>query len=186
MPRLFAAIDMPADIKTKLAGLKTDIPTARWVKPEQMHLTLRFIGPDVPENEISPIKSALATVESSAFELVVKGVGRFPPSKKKAPRVLWIGVDNTPHLLTLHGKVEAALAEVGFKPEDHDYNAHITLARLKTHKPTPEADAFLEEYTDFHAGTFTATQFILYHSTLTPQGPRYTHEAVYSLTPQES
>ena len=181
MPRLFVAIDMAPEIKTHLSEIKTDIPTARWTRPEQMHLTLRFIGADVPNSKVKPIKDALSTIESPPFDLTLSGVGRFPSSNKKAPRVLWVGIQKQPALMALHQQVEKALVTVGFKPEDRDFNAHITLARLKTHKPTPEADAFLETHADFNAGTFTATEFILYNSQLTPQGPRYTHEAVYSL-----
>lgn len=183
MPRLFVAIDIPDALKDKLATLKTDIPSAKWVKPMHMHLTIRFIGPDVPEDQLEPIKSALATIQASAFDLTLSTVGRFPPSEKKAPRVLWVGTVEQPALLTLKKQVDATLESIGYTPEDR-FNAHITLARLRAHKPTPEANAFLQDQATFQAGTFTVRRFILYNSTLTPQGPRYTHEAVYPL--QES
>jgi 2'-5' RNA ligase len=181
MPRLFVAIDLPDPLKDRIAALKTDIPTARWVKPQAMHLTLRFIGAEVPAEKVDPIREALAGIEAQAFDVTLGGVGRFPPSRKKAPRVLWVGIQAAPALLTLHDAVERALEPVGFKPEKRPFNPHITLARLKTHKPTPQADAFLAEQADFVAGTFHVDRFILYQSELTPQGAIYTHLGVYRL-----
>ncbi|GAB4527158.1 MAG: RNA 2',3'-cyclic phosphodiesterase [Anaerolineae bacterium] len=181
MPRLFVAIDLPDDLKQRIARLQAEIPTARWVKPEHMHLTLRFIGDEVPTAKIAPINTALAAVEAAPFTLTIAGVGRFPPSLKKAPRVLWVGLEPQPALQALHAQIEAALEGAGFAPEGRSYNPHITLARLNLHKPTPAADAFLEEQASFNAGTFTAHQFTLYNSLLTPQGPRYTHEAIYPM-----
>jgi 2'-5' RNA ligase len=83
MPRLFIAIDLPPTVKDALAALETPIPTARWVKPEAMHLTLRFIGADVPDEQVQPIQSALAEIDSAPFKLVLRGVGRFPQGKKR-------------------------------------------------------------------------------------------------------
>lgn len=179
MPRLFVAIDIP--FKDQLQDLKTDIPTARWVQPQQMHLTLRFIGADVPDKQVEPIKSALMSVTFAPFELTVAGVGRFPAGQKKPPRVLWVGTQPQPALLELHKIVETALAGVGFPPEDNPFKAHITLARLKA--PSSEFDQFLVDHADFHAGTFTVHQFILFSSLLTPQGSRYSHLLERNSTP---
>jgi RNA 2',3'-cyclic 3'-phosphodiesterase len=180
MPRLFVALPIPDTITERIAALKTDIPSARWVKPAHMHLTLRFIGADVPDERVEPIKVALATVAlPSPFPLTVAGVGRFPPSRKKAPRVLWVGIQPQPVLLTLHEQIERALATVGYKPSKQSFKPHVTLARLRTHKPAREAARFIEAQAAFTAGTFYVEKFILYNSTLTPQGSRYQHEAVY-------
>lgn len=181
MPRLFVAIELPAVITEKIVALRTDIPTARWVKAQQMHLTLRFIGDDVLHDAVESIKEALAQINAQTFPLEIGGVGRFPPAAKKAPRVLWVGIGQQPALNALHDKVESALEKVGFQREDRDFNPHITLARLKLRRPAPEATTFLEQHTDFVAGSLTVERFILFNSTLTPQGPRYKHEAVFDL-----
>jgi len=182
MPRLFVAIEMSESVKQALVGLKTDIPTARWVKPEQMHLTLRFIGADVPDDKVEPIKAALNTIKLSTFDLSLQGVGRFPPNPKKAPRVIWVGIHAPPELTTLHRQVSAALKTVGFKPDRKPFTPHITLARLKSHRPSPQADRFLERHHNFDAGTFTVSEFALIRSELSPQGAVYTHESVYTLS----
>lgn len=185
MPRLFVAVDLPAEVKSALSELRDawqkKIPTARWSKPENMHLTLRFIGANVPAEKVEPIKSALAGIRADRFNLSLARLGRFPPSEKKAPRVLWAGIMRNDGLDALHAAVETALNSAGFAPENRSFNPHITLARLKTHKPTPEADSFLRAGSDFKTDAFRVDEFLLYESQLTPQGPRYAHIGHYPL-----
>lgn len=183
MPRLFIAIDLPETVKAQLGTLKTPIPSAQWVKPETMHLTLRFLG-DTDGERVPMIRSALAGINAEAFDLTMQRVGRFPPSHKKAPRVLWAGVKPEPRLDALHAQVEAALETVGYTPEKRPFNPHITLARLRTHKPTPEADAFLEAHQAFVLPAFPVEMIHLVSSRLTPQGPIYTYLDAYPLTPE--
>jgi 2'-5' RNA ligase len=180
MPRLFVAIDIPEEIKAQLGGLKTAVPTARWVNPANFHLTLRFIG-EIDAERVEPVQTALASVQGQPFDLRFVGVGRFPPSAKKAPRVLWAGLAPQPHLMTLQQRVETALEPVGFKPEARGFNPHITLARLRTHKPAPEAVAFLEANANFSAGPFHVPAFYLIESELRPEGAHYTRLATYTL-----
>ena len=181
MPRLFIAIEIPADIKDHLLNLKTSIPSARWAKAPQMHLTLRFIG-EVSDKQANDIKSALGKIESPGFDMTLAGVGRFPPQKKKGARVLWVGVDAGPQLENLHRKIETALDEIGFEPERKRFNPHITLARLKAYKTPPEAVNFLEDHADFNAGTFAVARFVLVKSVLSSQGAKYTNLAEYGLS----
>jgi 2'-5' RNA ligase len=175
MPRLFVAIDLPDAIKQQLLDLQTHIPTARWTKLEQMHLTLRFIG-EVPDEEVEPIKSALAIVTASPFELTLRNVGHFPSGKRTLPRVLWVGIDKQPALNDLHQQIESALSQLGFKPDNKSFSPHITLARLKLNRPARQVDHFLSKHERIHAGTFTATEFRLYSSLLMPHGAVYTVE----------
>ena len=180
MPRLFIALDFPDFVKDAIARLKTLIPSARWVNPAGMHLTLRFLG-DVDEGQFVALKSALGTLDSPPFALTVQGVGRFPPSPKKAPRVLWVGIQPEPLLDALQAQVASVVRELGFPPDDKPFKPHITLARLKTHKPTPEADMFLDAHSDFALPSFEVQAFYLVSSVLSPQGAQYTHEAAYPL-----
>lgn len=181
MMRLFVAIDLPQRVKDQLGALKTDIPGARWVKPAQMHLTLRFIGDQVMEAHFQQIKTALATIEAEAFTLTLQGVGRFPPSPKKAARVLWVGISAQPRLDVLYQKVETAVRRIGFPEDDHDFNPHITLARVQSDKLSPAISSFLENNADFQSETIAVDQFYLYSSLLSPQGPSYKREAIISL-----
>jgi len=181
MPRLFTAIDLPDTVKATLSDLQTDIPRARWVKAHTMHLTLHFIGADVPEDHVEPMQAALATVQAAPFTLRISGMGRFPPSRKKAPRVLWAAVDGGQSLLDLHAAIGAALRPTGYKPEQRLYRPHITLARMQAHKPTVEADAFLDQYAATHFASVPVREFVLMQSVLSPQGPRYTPLKHYAL-----
>jgi RNA 2',3'-cyclic 3'-phosphodiesterase len=173
MPRLFIAIELPQAIRERLAGLKTDIPTARWVRPEQMHLTLRFIGADVPSAQVEPISAALSLIQSSPFQISIEQVGSFPANKRRPPTVLWVGVRKQPLLKALYSQLESALVGLGFPTEERDFSPHITLARLKLYKSEAAVSEFLRQNADFRAGTFIAERFALFSSTLTPDGPNY-------------
>ncbi len=179
MARLFVAIELSDDIKAQLNRLKTNIPTARWNKPFQMHITLRFIGADVPEAQVEPIRAALADVSLKPFDLQLSGVGTFPKGHRKPPRVLWAGVKKQPQLHQLHHQVEAALEKVGFAAEDRAFSPHITLARFKTRKSLDQVTQFLTRHHDFQLDAYTIDHFVLYRSELLSEGPQYIEEQTF-------
>lgn len=176
--RLFVAIDLPDTVKDQLDTLQTCIPTARWVKRQQMHLTLFFLG---ETDRLPDIKNSLASIETPPFSLTLTGVGRFPKRHRQPPRVLWVGIDAEPALAQLHEQVTTALAEIGFEPEHRPFSPHITLARFKTREPLPEVDALLNAHGAFRVPSIAITEFVLFSSALTPQGPLYEREAVFAL-----
>lgn len=176
--RLFVAIDFPGTIKDQLIRLQTDIPTARWSKPHQLHLTLFFIG---ETERVLAVKDALMTVDSPSFRLTLNGAGRFPKDGRQTPRVLWAGVQSHPGLMALQKNVTAALTGIGFVAEDRPYSPHVTLARLQTERPLPAVDAFLNAHRNFQTEPMPVTEFVLFSSVLLPEGPRYRREAVYGL-----
>lgn len=178
MPRLFVAIELPDDVKQQLTRLRGDIPGATWVKPHAYHLTLRFLGDQIEAARVPAIVSALEAVQATPFDLVLQGVGRFPP--KGSARVLWVGLNAPPALMSLHRAVESALDTVGFPPESRPFSAHITLARLKQ-DARQQVDAFLSQYRQFRTEPIAVSSFHLIESTLTPQGPKYRHEATFNL-----
>ncbi len=181
MPRLFIAISLPDDLKMMLTHLRADIPGATWVKPPAMHLTLRFLGDQVEAARVPTLKMALAGLRAAPFDLTLQGVGRFPPNTRKPARVLWVGLAAQPALHALYRSIEQAVVGLGFPPDDHDFSAHITLARLKSDRVVREVDDFLAAHQSFSAPPFAVSQFTLYASTLSPQGPTYTPEAVFPL-----
>ena len=189
MPRLFVAIDLPNAVKGALIALKTEIEGAKWVKAENMHLTLRFIGEvDAAGGRLTPIKDALATVKGEAFDMTLASVGRFPEGTKKPPRVLWVGIESPPALVRLYQSIEAALKGIGFAPDDRGFSAHITLARIdgRSRNAPPQArssafERFLERHVDYRSEPIHVSSFILVNSTLTPQGSIYRREAVVVL-----
>jgi 2'-5' RNA ligase len=176
--RLFVAIDLPDSVKDQLDTLRTSIPTARWVRRQQMHLTLFFLG---DSERLLDIKEVLARIKHSPFTLTLAGAGRFPKRPKQPPRVLWVGIDDEPGLVQLYDQVGAALAGIGFEPERRPFSPHITLARLSTREPLPEVDAFLQTHHTFQVPAVDVTEFVLFSSVLSPQGARYKREAVFAL-----
>jgi 2'-5' RNA ligase len=176
--RLFVAIDLPEMVKDQLDTLQARIPTARWVRRQQIHLTLFFLG---ETERIQEIKDALASVKAPPFALTLAGVGRFPKRHRQPPRVLWVGIDDEPALAHLHQKVTAVLAERGFKSENRPFSPHLTLARLKTREPLPEVDTFLNHHSAFRVAAIPIHEFVLFSSVLAPQGARYEREAIFAL-----
>jgi 2'-5' RNA ligase len=176
--RLFVAVDLPTSVKEELVALSCTIPTARWVRPEAMHLTLFFLG---ETESVEAVKTALAAVSAPPFTLTLRGVGHFPPGTRRLPRVLWAGITPDPTLLGLQEAIARALAGVGFPPEERPYHPHLTLARLKLDRPARAVDDFLTRHRDFTAGPVPVEQFTLYSSELRPGGPVYTAQARFPL-----
>ena len=115
MPRLFAAIDLPAPLKEHLSVLYTTIDGVRWTPAANLHLTLRFIG-DVPQDVADEIQAALTEVQSPPFSLQLSGVGTFPGNSRKPPRIIWAGLSNPPALQSLHEKIESVIRGLGLTP----------------------------------------------------------------------
>lgn len=180
MSRLFVAIDLPDEVKAQLAALCSGINEARWVKPEQMHLTLRFIG-EMSDTEVEAIKMALGAVHAAPFAFYLKGVGQFPP--KGSASVIWAGMKAPVELERLHREIETSLVKLGHKPADMSFSPHITLARLKSpsHNASTNLRQYFDKHCEFESATITVSHFSLYSSTLAPQGSIYQSEATYPL-----
>ncbi len=175
--RLFIAIDLPSQIKAELALISFGLPQARWVSPEQLHLTLRFIG-KVDGVLFGDIKSGLKSVISSPFPLTLNGLGCFPP--RRDPQVLWVGIESSDELLKLRKKVESCLSKLGIAPEQRKFSPHITLARTRK-TPLTRISTFLSDHALFRLPKFTVSNFHLYSSILTLKEALHRHEAEYLL-----
>ncbi len=182
MRRLFVAVDLPQGIKEEIAALCRDLPEARWVKMEQFHVTLRFIG-SVDELLFSCIRSALSSISAPSFSLHIEGTGFFPPHG--IPRTLWVGLNNEPLLLSLYDKIETSLTAVGVAPEERHFSPHITLARFKEVTPKGRITGYLQQHRSFTSSPFTVNEFFLYSSTLTPQGALHSREERYVLVEEQ-
>ncbi|WP_183360161.1 RNA 2',3'-cyclic phosphodiesterase [Geomonas limicola] len=175
MPRLFIAIDIPHAIKEDLSQLTGEVPGARWVPPDQNHLTLRFIG-DVDPPVSAALKKVLASLSFLPFPLELRGVGHFPPGRRP-PRVLWVGIVETPQLFQLQLNVELAVQEAGIPPEERPFSAHLTLARLKESHGSA-VSRFEQQHRELSYPPFQVAQVILFSSVLTPQGAIHRKELV--------
>jgi 2'-5' RNA ligase len=171
MLRLFVAVDLPNSMRDQIVPICKGITGARWSKPEQLHVTLRFLGA-VPEGDLDRIRQALATVRHPAFRLEIRHAGVFPPHK--LPRVMWLGLAPAEPLCALKEKIDAVL---GPDPESaqRTFSPHLTLARF-TSQPRDELTQFLAAYGEFQAGPWPVHEFQLYQSTLRRTGA--VHEVI--------
>jgi 2'-5' RNA ligase len=177
MIRLFVALALPAAIKAQLALLSGGIPGAKWVPPENYHLTLRFIG-EVESWRAEEVDEALANIRARPFELSLRGVGLF----EKAGRIgsLWVGVEKTEQLGLLQSKVEIALQRIGLEPERKRFAPHVTLAR--TDRAAPEKlVAYVQAHNLFRLPPMAVEHFTLYSSRLGKEAAVYVPEVEYEL-----
>jgi len=125
--RLFVALDLPHSLRERLSWMAGGLPGARWVAPENYHVTLRFIG-ELPGYRAEEVDLALASLRAPGFTVQLKGVGTF----EKGGRVnsLWVGVERNPQLDHLQTKIETALQRAGFDRERRRFTPHVTLARI--------------------------------------------------------
>lgn len=172
--RLFIAIELPDAVKDQIETLSADIPGATWVKRPAWHLTLRFLGDNIPDEQLPAIREQLERVRAEPFELSLRGVGCFPAGGRKPPRVLWVGVKSPPALQVLYAQVERAVCAAGFEAEERPFSPHITLARLRLPRVEREVSQFLSRYENFTSDTFPVSQFVLFSSALAPQGAEHT------------
>ncbi len=168
--RLFIAIELPEQARNALVGLRCDIPGARWVPREQIHLTLSFLG-DVDDDGVTRLTNRLSRIHVPAFTLRFGESGCFPDRRR--PKVLWVGLEHELRLLDLAAKVHVAVKDCGIELEERPFSPHITLARIKMPKPG-EADIFLDRHIQKKLPSLAVREFILFQSRLTPEGAIHT------------
>lgn len=177
--RTFVAVEVPPDCAERLGRLQQrlagSVPSARWVEPSQMHLTLAFLG-DVPHADLSGLCKAIGQAASpfSRFDLEIAGLGAFPDPSR--PRVLWIGLrgESLDRLMELQRSVAAATAEAGYPPDDKSFHPHITLARFKPGRGGPaDLTAIVEKHRVLSIGRLPVAEVVAFSSNLTREGPEY-------------
>jgi 2'-5' RNA ligase len=192
--RTFIALDIDEAIRHRIArfmdGVRGFAPDARWVRPESLHITLKFVGETAPEN-VDQIKEALKAVEAHAIEMNIRGSGFFPGAK--SPRVFWLGIEAGPSLAALASTVDDRVAALGIAKEDHPFSPHLTLARGGGGSGSPRSgiDGFKRSFQRLEEklaalpvpefGTMTAREFFLYQSHLSRGGSRYEKLAGFTL-----
>jgi 2'-5' RNA ligase len=175
--RSFIAIELPDGIKSVLENIQQELKSmrlrARWVKPKNIHLTLKFLG-NVDPLDIDNIAGAIddAAREFAPFTLKVGGIGFFPGIKR--PRVVWVGLDGDSQiLLDLQRNLEDHLAALGFQKEKRAFKAHLTLGRIRNAVHPDIAGRAIEPSTGPGEQQFTADRIILFKSDLKPTGAEY-------------
>ncbi len=174
--RLFVALDLPDAVHKFIrelidVELRPLCKSARWVRPDGMHITLKFIG-HVEAEKLAPIRAALASVHSSApVEMSFRGLGFFPTERR--PRVLWYGVEASPNLAPLAADIERGLEPLGIERENRKFVPHLTLARFESPRGLEKLVRKAEELSSLDPLTTREMQFHLYESTLKHAGAEY-------------
>ncbi len=174
--RLFVALEIPSTVRKNLAellkSLRSISPQTRWVRPENLHVTLKFIG-EVPETKLAAIRSALAGVRSEQpVTLDFHGLGFF--RNEKHPRVFWAGIAASPNLKTLAADIDKATEKLGILPEKRPFSPHLTLARFETPRLPEKLRAAIQENAALDFGSLRTNQFHLIESKLKSSGAEYT------------
>lgn len=179
MMRLFLAVDLPEALRVRVAAICQGVGGARWCAPEQLHLTLRFLGP-TPEEQATRLQADLRPLRAPAFELALTGAGVFPPGGRRSARVLWLGVEPLEPLRALKAAIDE---RIGPDPESarRTFAPHLTLARFKEAPRADDLARFLDRHGSFRTEPFPVAELRLYQSTLRPTGAVYTPVAAFPL-----
>jgi len=201
--RIFVAFDIEEEIRKRLQHFMEEVrglaPGARWVRPESLHVTLKFIG-EKPEAAVKQIEEALGSINAEPFQIRFHDAGFFPTAK--AARVFWVGIEGEAGLADLAVKVEESLAALGIPEEQRAFSPHLTLARAgaragggsgaphwrkgdKVNQRFGQLQEKLAQSPAADFGRMTARDFFLYRSQLSPKGSQYTKITRFGLRPPE-
>jgi 2'-5' RNA ligase len=194
--RLFVALDLEEEIRNRIQNFINQVrqlaPDVRWVNPESLHVTLKFIG-EKPDSMVKQIEDTLAYIKGVPIELRFWKTGFFPTLR--SARVFWVGIEAGAGLMQLAKNVEQALAGVGIPEEKRAFSPHLTLARAsggsgasrwrsgdKANRTFAKLQEKLAEPPAPDFGSMTAHEFLLYRSQLSPKGSHYSKIARFPLS----
>jgi 2'-5' RNA ligase len=176
MPRIFTGLELPLDVAQSLAALRGGLPGARWIEPEDYHVTLRFIG-DVDDTLAREVASLLGKVSRPPLELRLDGLSSFGGRR---PRAVIAALAQTPALMELQAEHERLMQRVGLEPEGRKFTPHVTLARLRDSSSRQVAD-YLATRAFLAPLLFRVTRFVLFSARASVGGGPYVVEAAYPL-----
>jgi 2'-5' RNA ligase len=174
--RTFVAVEIPLEVKDRasrmIAELRQTSAKVKWVEPEHMHWTLKFLG-NIDILEIPPVCEAVArAIEPlAAFDIEARGAGAFPDARR--PRTLWIGTGaGSEQMIELHDAIEFELAKLGFRSENRRFRPHLTIGRVREiNAAASELGRLIEKHADFDGGVSLVDEVVVFSSDLTPDGP---------------
>ena len=179
--RCFVAIEIDEEIQKSLGTLQKELTRSadmrkgdvKWVRPNSMHLTLKFVG-EATDKQIVEICDIVKKVAQrhDAFDMSINQVGHFGG---EGARVLWVGagLDSAP-LLKLQEDLEQELAQAGWPPENRKFSGHLTLCRIRNAQAGLKLAQLTEKYQDFDLGSVRCDSLCVFESRLSPEGPEYT------------
>lgn len=188
--RAFIALDIPDEIKSRIAQAVAPLVNAsqqsvRWVSPENIHLTIKFLG-DVSPNQLELLTHTLASEARALapFTLQIGGLGCFPNPRR--PRVIWVGVQAPAELAHLQHAIESAAGKIGYPPEEKPFSPHLTIGRVRSQSEPPALlRSLLEQSQAARLGAADIHAVHLYRSELKPGGAIYSHLCSAPLGDQE-
>ncbi|GMU24760.1 MAG: hypothetical protein AMXMBFR13_48320 [Phycisphaerae bacterium] len=176
--RCFIAIELDPDTRERLTELQNQLSgierAVRWTRADQLHLTLKFFG-DVSDADVAQVCRIAQDVAAQipAFDLIVRGTGCFPPGGNV--RIVWAGLpDPPPELVACQQTLEEAYVPLGFPKENRPFRPHLTLGRVKDPGLSRRIREAVQTHESFSAGSFTASELVVFQSILSPKGPEYT------------
>lgn len=176
MIRAFIAVDLDDLVIEKICNvveiLKPRITEIRWLRKENLHLTLKFLG-NIAESQVEPIAAALRHPVGlfSPCTISAKGLGVFPDFRR--PKILWVGLTGD-QLVQLAAEIESALMPLGFTPENRAFTPHLTIGRWREgSRPAKNLRQEIDSLNDFEFGACAIRQIVLFQSVLKPEGASY-------------
>jgi RNA 2',3'-cyclic 3'-phosphodiesterase len=176
--RTFIAVELDAAIRKAAADLIDKLRPAdadvKWVDPEKLHLTVKFLG-GVDAEDVARVCDAVekAVADVSPFQLAIRGAGAFPNTRR--PQTIWLGAgEGDDRMAKLAGRVDKALEKFGFRRETRRYRTHLTLGRFRRDgHGSGELGRLLQQFADYDPGRMPVEELVTFSSQLTPTGPIY-------------
>lgn len=176
--RTFLAVELDEAVRSAIVDLQEELAAVgtevKWTEPENLHVTLLFLG-EVEDREVHRVCRIAETTAAghAPFRMAVEQIGCFPHERR--PRVLWVGIGaGTQELVALHDALEPPLMELGYRREERRYTPHITLGRVKSDRPVESLQRALARRTAWQGGEMMVQEVAVLSSELTPEGPLYT------------
>ena len=175
--RTFIAVGISDEVREKIAQIQAELkkgePDVKWVEPENLHITLKFLG-EVSEDKLPGVieKTRLAASGISPFRVHIIGLGSFP--SLTSPRVVWVGVkEGKNELRNLSERVEGNLSDLGFAKEKREFSAHLTIGRVRSGRKKEKLVKKIEEFANYDVGEFSVDKVVIMESQLSSKGPTY-------------
>ncbi|MBI3599232.1 MAG: RNA 2',3'-cyclic phosphodiesterase [Nitrospinae bacterium] len=176
--RAFISIEIPQEVREKISLIQEQLKTVEtpvsWVRPQSIHLTLKFLG-NISEAQIQDIGNCISTAANgiNPFTVNIRGTGVFP--NLNYPRVIWLGLeDKTDSLFRLQKGIDGCLSKIGFEAEERGFTPHLTVGRIKSLRGKNQLIRTIHIYRDIEAGEIAVDKINLMRSQLNPAGAIYT------------
>jgi len=184
--RLFVAIEIPEDIRAAFGALLKDLrgiaPHTKWVRAENLHVTLKFLG-ETEAAKLGAVQNALGAIRSEQpVKLEFRGLGFFPNDQR--PRVFWAGMEASANLKSLASHIDHAAHRLGFSLEERPFAPHLTLARFQPPGIAPKLREAIQARSAQSCGSLTTHEFLLIESKLKPAGAEYTTVQTVRFAPE--